>query len=140
MEELHQSVETYIATNMDLTTHKYSLNKRDARDYSLPDAPLLSEGVDPFVIFDTQISGTVPVTVGGTARRQVGVTRIEIHTPLESTTRNMLKILNDITPFLVSKSNDGVIYRNITGSGDYTEGDWRVDAWTVDFQKTKTYF
>ena len=138
MEELHKLIEQFIASKMAevMPSFKYSFDPRFPRDFTQPEAPLLSEGGENFCVFDVKISRSLPVSVGGKARRRVGSVNFSIYVDDKQSDRTGYQILDGITSFLERTSYQGVIFRSSSETGNYNVGNWRVNAWTVDFIKT----
>lgn len=138
MENLHQQIEEHIVSSMAGTGIKYSLTKRNARDFSLPDAPLLSQGSDNYIIFTTIVNSSTPSAVGNVARRQSGIIRIDCYLSQNlSTDRDYYRMLDTVADFLEAKNVGGVHLRNLSSSGEYDEGNWQVKSSVVSFESNK---
>lgn len=141
MEELHQLIESYIDTKMkdpsvNPNALKFSLNDREARDFTKPDAPLLIKGEDAYVTFKTRISRSFAAALGNKSKRRTGTVEVRIYTKIKDTDRTRYSLLDVITSFLERTNHQGVLFRNVSEAGDFEIGSWRVDTWTVDFIKT----
>lgn len=138
-EILHEKIEQYIADNMPATGYKYShLRPEDARDFSLPDAPLLSEGSEPYIIFRVSIQRGVAAGVGNLAKRRVGIILAELHLPRDATDRDVARMIDKLTPFLERKNFNGVLVKDANEAGEFKRGKWQVRPWTFDFKNTIT--
>ena len=101
-ELLHKEIEEYIVANMPAI--KYSLTGRNARDFSLADAPLLSDGSEPYIIFTVEIARGGAAAIGNTTSRRTGIIRAELHLDRDATDRDVYKMLDQITLFLERKN------------------------------------
>lgn len=139
VEELHKIIEKYIVSNMTASGIKYSLTIKNARDFSLPDAPLLSEGSDNYIIFTVIVNTSTPSAVGNAARRQSGIVRVDCHLDDNlSTDRDYYRMLDHVTNFLEGRSTEGVHFRDFNSAGDsYSEGKWQVSPTVISFESNR---
>jgi len=137
LENIHQSIETYINDNMSLTPIKFSLTRRMARDFSLPDAPMLYDGVDNFVVFDVDVSFSGSASIGNEAKRSKGMVIVDIYVQSNTPDRSTYKIADTISSFLARQVFNGIIFRDVNKAGSYESGKWQVTTFTFEFLTTK---
>jgi len=136
-EQLHKKIEEYIFSSLDGKI-KFSLTPNNPRDFSLPDAPYLSDGTEPFIIFKVSIQRGSAAAIGNTTKRRLGVIRAEIYRNRDTSDREQYRLLDIITPFLERKSFNGVLLKDASESGEYNSGNWTVTPWTFNFKTTQT--
>lgn len=132
---LHGKIEQYIQDN--ISGIKYSMNARNARDFSVEGAPLLSEGDESFIIFKVAITSGRSAAIGNTTKRSVGVIEASIHLDKDKSDREQYKILGTLTPYLERKNFNGISLRDSNLSGEYESGKWVIFSWTFNFVTTQ---
>ncbi len=137
-EILHQKIEQHIVDNMASTGIKYSLTPNNPRDFALPDAPLLSDGSEPYIIFRVSIQSGSAAAIGNTTKRRIGIIRAEMHLDKDATDRDVARMADKITPFLERKNFNGVLLKDARDTGEFKQGKWLVRPWTFDFKTTIT--
>lgn len=139
-ELVHKKIEEHINTSMGtyLSGMKFSLNHSDARDYTLPGAPLLIEGVSPFLVFKVSITEGQTKVIGNTTRSRVGIVIVETYIGKEKSDRDFYKTLDSISEFLERQNVSGVRLENGRSSSEFTRGKWMVKPWSFEFKTTWT--
>lgn len=136
-EAIHKKIEEHIVANMP-NDIKYSLTHKNPRDFTLPNAPLLSDGEEPFIIFQVAIQSGSAAAIGNTTKRRMGIVRAELHLDRDATDRDAARMVDKITPFLERTNFNGVLLKDASGAGEFERGKWLVRPWTFNFKTTIT--
>lgn len=137
MEALHKQIEEYIVTSMVGNGLTYSLTSNNARNFSLPSAPLYFEGDVDHVIFTVMVADSGAAAIGNSYRRLVGTISIECYIGEEKSDRAYYSIADKLRSFLEATSFGGVILREFKNVNGYKLGKWNVKPSVVSFQNTK---
>ena len=135
-EAVHKTIESYIVATLDPSI-KYSMTANNARDFTLAGAPLLSDGVTPFIVFKVAIVQGLAASIGNTTKRRLGIIRAELHLSRDATDREAYAMSDKVTSFLERKSFDGILLHNADAGSEFNRGKWQVRPWTFNFKTTK---
>ena len=136
MEATHKAVETYILANLSSVGLKYSFNENNARDFTLPESPLLVDGTDDHLVITVMVENSGSACVDNSHRRLVGTIRIECYIGEDKSDRAYYAIADKLRGFLEATTFDGISLRDFVNTNGYSMGKWNVKPSIISFKTT----
>lgn len=136
MKATHKNIEVYLDSNLPTVGIKYSFNRNNARDFTLPNSPLLYDGADDHIVVSVRVENSGAADVGNKYRRIVGTIRLECYINEQKSDRVHYELLDKLRSFLEATSFNGIYLKDFSVQANYLVGKWNVTPAIVSFRTT----